>query len=174
MDPSDLRQHTSENLEPQVLLVAEAVSAPLDDADLVVEAFHEAECDLVLGLAVRRDAIPVTLDHSRELLVGRQPLPLESIAPVVEKPARPTLVLVAPKLAERLLEQVGRVEPLVGLEQQPEAGPAAVREVLSIRQQGVLLPFYEAPPSVPARQPCVLGSSPDLCVKGIWVEAPVS
>jgi hypothetical protein len=156
MDFSDLRQHTGENLEPQVLLVAETVGAPLDDADLVVEAFHEAERNLVLGLAVRRYAVPVTLDHRRELLVGRQPLPFEGIAPVVEKPARPTFVLVAPQLAERLLEQIGRVESLVGLEQQPEADPAAVIEVFSIRQQSVFLPLDEAPPAVLVCQPGVL------------------
>ena len=60
------RQHAGEHLESQVLLVAQAVRAPLYDADLGVEALDEAEGDLVLGLAVGRDAIPVPLDHRRE------------------------------------------------------------------------------------------------------------
>ena len=45
------RQHAGENLEPQVLLVAQAVCPALDDADLVIELLDEAERDPVLGSA---------------------------------------------------------------------------------------------------------------------------
>ena len=37
------RQHAGEDLEAQILLVAQAIGAPLEDTDLVVEAFDEAE-----------------------------------------------------------------------------------------------------------------------------------
>ena len=63
-------QHASEDLEPQIFLVAQAVGASLDDANLVVESFDEAQRDFVLRLAVGRDTIPMTVDHCGELLVG--------------------------------------------------------------------------------------------------------
>ena len=52
-------------------------SLPLHDADLVVHALDESQGDLVLRLAVGRDAVPVPVDHHGELLVGLQALPLE-------------------------------------------------------------------------------------------------
>ena len=48
-------QHAGEDLEPQVVLVAQAVSAPLDHPDLVVEPLDEAERDLVVRPAIGRD-----------------------------------------------------------------------------------------------------------------------
>ena len=65
-------QHASEDLEPQVVLVAQAVGASLDDPDLVIEPLDEAERDLVLRPAIGRDAVPVTVDHGGELLVRLQ------------------------------------------------------------------------------------------------------
>src|ERR1700730_14336645 len=100
----------------KVLFIAYSVRASLDDADLVVEPFDEAERDLVLRFAVGGDTVPVAIDHVCELLVGLQSLPLERRAPVLEEAPRPALVLVAPE-AEGLLEQVGGVQPLVGSQQ---------------------------------------------------------
>ena len=54
---SERRQHAGEGLQPKVLLVAQTVSAALDDADLVVQALDKAEGDFVLRLAVRGDAV---------------------------------------------------------------------------------------------------------------------
>ena len=51
---------------------------------------------------------------------------------------------VVPELLERLLEQVGRVQPLVGLEQQLQRLSSPEGQVLPARQQGVLLPLDEA------------------------------
>ncbi len=79
-------------------------------------------------MAVRRDAFPVALDHRHELVVGREPLPLEALLPAFEEGAGPALALIAPQLAEGLLEQVGGVEPFVGLEQLDEARPSVVGE----------------------------------------------
>ena len=67
-------EHASEDLESQIFLVTQAVRAALDDANLVVEPLDEPERDLVLGLAVGGDSIPMTLDHLGELLVGFEPL----------------------------------------------------------------------------------------------------
>ena len=89
----------------------------MDDTDLVVESFDEAKRDLVFGMAVGGDPVPVALDHLGELLVGLEPLPLQAGTPVVEEASGPAFALVAPQLAERLLENVGRIETLVGSEQ---------------------------------------------------------
>ena len=97
----------------------------------------------------------MAVDHLRELLVRLQSLPLQRLAPVLEKAPCPALPPVVPQLAELLLEEVGRVQPPVGLEQQPQT-PSAVRlQVFRMRQQCVLLTLDEAP--VLARQAGALG-----------------
>src|SRR5882762_10516427 len=96
----ELRQHAGEDLQAQVLLIAQAVGSALKDADLVVEAFDEAECDLVLWFAVGGDASPVTANHRGEFLVRLEALPLERVAPVLEEAACPALGLVVPELVE--------------------------------------------------------------------------
>jgi hypothetical protein len=53
---SVVSSHTSQDFEPQVLFVTQAVGAALDHADLVVEPLDEAELDLVLQPAVGGDA----------------------------------------------------------------------------------------------------------------------
>src|SRR5882724_6793565 len=110
-------QHAGEDLEAQVFLVAQAVGAPLDNADLVVESLDEAESDLVFGVAVGRDAVPMPLDHGSELFVRLESLPFERVAPIVEESSCPTLPLIAPQLTEGLFEEISSVEPLVGSEQ---------------------------------------------------------
>src|SRR3954454_16962413 len=103
------RQHTGEYLQAQIFFVAQSVGTALDDPDLVVQALDESEGNLVLGLAVRSDSVPMALNHLGKLFVGLQPLPFEGGAPVLEEAQCPALALVAPELAEGLLEQVGRV-----------------------------------------------------------------
>jgi hypothetical protein len=66
----DLRKHAGKDLEAQVLLIAQTIGTALKDADFVVETLDETEGDLVVGTAIGGDAVPVTLDHRRELLVG--------------------------------------------------------------------------------------------------------
>src|SRR6267143_4118684 len=105
----ELREHAGEDLEAEVVLVAEPVRAALEDADLVVQPLDEAERDLVLRAAIGRDPVPVPVNHRGELLVGAQALPLEGRPPVLEEAARPTLAAVVPELPERLFEEVGCV-----------------------------------------------------------------
>src|SRR4029079_17889946 len=64
------------------------------------------------------------------------------------------LALVAPQLPEALLQQVGRVEPLVGRQQCPQRPLAIQREVLPARQQRIFLTLDVAP--VAAGEPRVL------------------
>src|SRR5260370_27857987 len=115
---SDFWEHTGEHLETEVLLIPAAVGAALDHADLVVEAFDEPQGNLVLRLAIRRDAVPMRLHQPRELLVRLQTLPAQRRLPLVEEPSCPAGTPVVPELIERLLEQVGLVQASVGLEQQ--------------------------------------------------------
>src|SRR3970040_2510689 len=103
---SDRGEHAGEDLEPEVLFVAEPVRAALEDADLVVQPLDEAKGDFVLRAAVGRDPLPVPFNHRGELLVGPQALPLERRSPVLEEAARPALPAIVPELARRLFERV--------------------------------------------------------------------
>ena len=145
MGGSDRREHAAEDLEAQVFLVAETVRTALDDAHLVVEPLDKAECDFVLDGAVGRDAVPVTLDHLREFLVGLKALPLEGLAPVLEEAPGPSRARVVPELAEGLLEHIGGVEAPVRGQQQLERLAAFERQVLTTREECVLLALDEAP-----------------------------
>ena len=120
---SDRRQHAGQDLEAEILFVAEPVRAALEDADLVVQPLDEAERDFVVRAAVGGDPVPVPVNHRGELLVRSQALPLQGRPPVLEEAAGPALAAVVPELAERLLEQVRGVQALVGREQGLE-GPA--------------------------------------------------
>src|SRR5256712_5031026 len=151
---SDRRQHAGKDLEPEVLLVAEPVRAALEDADLVVQPLDEAERDLVLGAAIGRDPAHVRTNHRGNFPVRPPALPLEARPPVLEEPAGPALPAVVPELAERFLEQVGGVQPLVGGQQRLERSPAAEGQVLAVREQRVLLPLDE--PALPPRHAGVL------------------
>ncbi len=95
----------------------QTVGGALDDGELVVEAFDEAEGDLVLWSAVGGNAVPMTIDHLGQLFEVLETLPLEARPPVVEEISRLDLAREFPQLTEGLLEQVGGVEPLVGGEQ---------------------------------------------------------
>src|SRR4029077_5594255 len=96
----------------------------------------------------------MTINHLGKLLIGLEPLPLEACTPVLEEAPRPAFALVAPQLAEALLEDIGRVEPLVGRKQRLQCLSAVEREVLPARQQGVFLALEVAP--VAAGKPRVL------------------
>src|ERR1700738_3859838 len=50
-------QHAGENLEPQVLFIAQPVGTTLNDPDLIVEPFDKSKRYLILRLAVGGDAI---------------------------------------------------------------------------------------------------------------------
>src|SRR5712691_9849324 len=137
-------QHAGENLEPEVLFIAEPIGAALEDTDLVVQPLDEPERDLVLWAAVGGDPLPVLRNHRGELLIGPEALPLEPRPPVLEEAPRPALAVVAPQLPKGLFEQIGRVEPLVCGEQGLEGPPAIEGEVLAVRKEGVFLPLDEA------------------------------
>jgi hypothetical protein len=52
----------------------------LEDPNLVVEALDHSQADLVVGVAIRSDAMPVLVDELGEFLVGLEALPLKANA----------------------------------------------------------------------------------------------
>src|SRR3954452_5381556 len=80
---SDLWQHAGEDLEAEVLLISKSVGPSLDDADLVVDPFDEAQRHLVLLIAIRRDPVPVLFDHPGELFVWLEALPPQGRLPTL-------------------------------------------------------------------------------------------
>ena len=84
-------QHAGENLEAEIFFVAQPVGSSLKDADFIVEAFDEAERDLVLRFAVGGDAVPVAIDQVGEAPIGSEALPFEAGSPVVEEAPRQSL-----------------------------------------------------------------------------------
>src|ERR1700690_4260040 len=96
---SELGQHARENLQSEVFLIAQSVRSPLNDANLVVQSFHESERDLVLWLAVGGDPIPMSINHLSKFLVGFESLPLEAPPPPPQKQPRPPPPPLAPQPA---------------------------------------------------------------------------
>jgi len=154
---SDLGQHAGEDFQAKVLFVPQSVRPPLDDPDLGVDPFDEPQRELLLVLAVRRDPAPVPLDDRGELLEGFEPLPFQGFLPVVEESPCPPFPAVPPQLIERLFEQVGRLEPLVGGEQFLQRLAPRKGEVLPAGEQRVPLPLDER--FVLPREPVVFGST---------------
>jgi hypothetical protein len=72
----DRLKHASENPQAQVFCIAEGITASLDHTDLVVQTFDKTKGYLVLGSAVRCDAVPVIRDHLGKLFVGLELLPI--------------------------------------------------------------------------------------------------
>src|SRR6266498_1931542 len=79
--------------------------------------------------------------------------------PILEEPTRPAGAVVVPELAERLLQQIGLVQPLVGPEQQLQCLLPLDGQVLPSRQEVVPLSLDEATPL--PREPDIL-APPDL------------
>ena len=65
------------DFEHQVLLIFNAISSALDNADFVIQTLHETEGYFVIGMAVTDDPIPVSLDHGRKFFEGVKPLPTQ-------------------------------------------------------------------------------------------------
>ena len=99
----ELGKHTSEDLQPQLLLVPQPVGATLEDSNLIVQPFHEAKGNLVVGVTIRGDAVPMPFHQLSKLFVGFAAVPLQGGPPILKEAPRPAFRLIAPPLAERLL-----------------------------------------------------------------------
>src|SRR3954453_2422511 len=137
---SDFWQHAGEDFEAEILFVSKSVSSSLDHADLVVDPFDEPQGNLVLFMAIRRDPIPMFLDHPGELLVRLEPLPPQGRPPSVEESPRPNR-LVVPQWTGHVLEQVSLFQPPVGLEQRLQRLTPLLRGVGATGLQSIFLPL---------------------------------
>ncbi len=151
----DLRKHAGEDLQTQILLVTQPVGAALEDPDLIVHPFDESQGDLIVGVTIRGNPVPMAINQRGKLLIRPQALPLQGRPPILKEAPRPAFLLIVPQLAEGLLEQVGGVQPLVRGQQDLQAVPRVAREIRPMREQRVLLPLDVAP--VFAAEPPVLG-----------------
>ena len=115
----------------------------LNDPDLALQPLYKPERDFLFGVDICGDTVPVAFNHLGEVFVGLEPLPLQGGSPVVEKPPGPALGLVVPELAKGFLEEVGRIQSLVGLEERLQGDTSIQGKVLPVGKQGVLLPFDE-------------------------------
>ena len=97
------------------------------------------ERNLVLGLAIGSDPLPMALDHRGKAFERLEPLPIERRAPVLEESPGPGFVVVAPELTEGLLEQVGCVQALVGGGKKLETLLPLERQILPVGEEGILL-----------------------------------
>src|SRR5262245_8028400 len=137
----EFRQHAGKDLQAQILFVPQPVRASRDDPDLVVETRDKPQRHFVLGVAKGRDSLPMPLDQLRELPIGLEPLPLERRPPMVKEAPCPPFCLITPKLPKRLLEQIGSREALVCGQHFLQSLASLKRQVLTAREQGVLLAF---------------------------------
>ena len=83
----------------------------------------------------------MSINHFDELLKRFESLPLQACTPVLEEASRPTFALVVPELTEGLLEQICRVQALVGREQRLEGLFAFQAEILAVRERRIFLPL---------------------------------
>src|SRR5690349_11348402 len=102
----DLRKHTSKDLQPQILLVAQPVGPPLDNPNLIVQPFHESQGNLIVGMTICSDAVPMSVHQFGKLFVGLEALPLQRGSPIFKETPCPAFPLIVPQLAESLLEQI--------------------------------------------------------------------
>ncbi len=74
-----------------------------------------------------------------ELPIGFQALPFQAVFPALEKGPRSAFRAIVPELSEGFLEDVGGVQPPVGLEQFFQGTSAIQTQVLASRKQGITL-----------------------------------
>ncbi len=80
-----------------------------------------------------------------KLAVRLQTLPFQTIFPALEEGTRTPFGAVVPELSESFLENVGRVQTTVGLEQFLQGASSIQTQVLTSREQGIMLSLDVAP-----------------------------
>jgi hypothetical protein len=115
--------------------IVEAEGASGDGAGLAVEALDAAVVQA--GGDVGDDAVEVGADGLRELLEGPEARPSRPADPILEATAGDVDLAAVEDLGERLLEQVGAVERLVGLLDDGELGLLVDGEVPGVLLQRI-------------------------------------
>ena len=89
----------------------------MNDPDLVIETLDKTEGNIILGMDIGRDAIPMAFNHFGEILERLEPLPLQGGSPIIKETSGPAFALILPKLAKRLFEEIRFVQPFISFEQ---------------------------------------------------------
>ncbi len=98
----------------------------MQDPDFVVNSFHQSKADFVVWMAIRSNTFPMGFNHVSELPIRLQPLPLQRVFPALEEGTSTPFGAVVPELSEGFLENVGRIQAAVDLEQFLQ-GPSPVQ-----------------------------------------------
>ena len=105
----------------------------MENPDFVVHPFDQSQTDFVLGMTVGGNAIPMGGNQLGKLPIWLQSLPVQAVLPALEKGTCSAFGVVVPQLSEAFLEDVGGVQPPVGLNQCFQ-GPSSIRtQVLTPR-----------------------------------------
>ncbi len=96
-------------------------------------------------MTVGGNTLPMGFNQFGELPVRFQTLPFQAVFPALEEGTSATLGTVVPELSEGFLEDVGRVQASVGLEQFSQGAPPIQAQVLATREQGIALALDVAP-----------------------------
>lgn len=99
----------------------------------------------------------MTINPLGEFFVKFQAAPLDAVTPILEETPCPALMRAGPKLAEALLEQTGRMQPLARRKQDFQRASAIQVQALPVRQQVEFLPLDVAPLGVSVCDTCVGG-----------------
>ena len=87
------------------------------------------------------DAILMGFNQFGKLLTGHQPLPFQAVFPTFEKSECASFGTVAPEISKAFLEDIGRVQTPVGLEQFFQRISSKYAQILASRKQGITLAF---------------------------------
>lgn len=119
---------TGKDFEAQILFATETVTAPLNPKIFLLSTPSTNPKTTLLSVG----------EHLGKFLVRLQALPLKGDTPVLEGATSLTFSLVVAELPEPLLEEVGRVRQLVGIDQHLQVPTAIRSKILQTREQCIL------------------------------------
>lgn len=121
----------------------QAVGAPPNNTDLVLQSLDVRRRDLVARISVGGDAVPVPIDHAGKILVGLETLPFHLCPPALEELPGPCLTAMVPYLPEGIVQQIGCVELFARSDQSFEILARRAFKVVRMGEQSVLLALDE-------------------------------
>ncbi len=103
----------------------------MEHPDFGIDPFAQSKTDFVLWATIGHNALPVGVNQRRKLSIRLQALPPQTVLLAFEKDPGTPFGAVVPTLAEGFLEEVGRIQPPVSLQQFFQRPPAIQTEVLA-------------------------------------------
>ena len=83
----------------------------------MVDPFDQSKTDFVLWMTIGGNALPMGFNQFGTLPIRLQSLPFQTVFPAFEKRACASFGAIVPELSEAFLEDIGRIQTPVGLEQ---------------------------------------------------------